>query len=192
MFDIGFSELFLIGIVALIVLGPERLPKAARFVGLWVRRARAQWYSVKSELEHELADDELRRSLRATHDDLRAAQDELRAHGDAMRAQVSAAGDGARALDDELRGPFDAVARDLRDATVMTGPFAQPAATTSTSSGDVFDGQHPTAAADDAAALQSDETAEPGVDHVRSPREHAPRLAADPQHPRLPDTDAGR
>ena len=64
MFDIGFSELFLVAIVALLVLGPERLPKAARFAGLWVRRARAQWYSVKSELESELADDELRRSLR--------------------------------------------------------------------------------------------------------------------------------
>ncbi|MFD0320390.1 Sec-independent protein translocase protein TatB [Lysobacter gummosus] len=41
MFDIGFSEVFVIAIVALIVLGPERLPKAARFAGLWVRRARA-------------------------------------------------------------------------------------------------------------------------------------------------------
>ena len=40
MFDIGFSELLVIAVVALIVLGPERLPKAARFAGLWVRRAR--------------------------------------------------------------------------------------------------------------------------------------------------------
>ena len=43
MFDIGFGELLLIAVVALVVLGPERLPKAARFAGLWVRRARAQW-----------------------------------------------------------------------------------------------------------------------------------------------------
>jgi len=70
MFDIGFSELFVIAIVALLVLGPERLPKAARFVGLWVRRARAQWYSVKSELEDELADDELKRSLMHARDQL--------------------------------------------------------------------------------------------------------------------------
>ena len=41
MFDLGFSELLLIGVVALIVLGPERLPKAARLAGLWMRRARA-------------------------------------------------------------------------------------------------------------------------------------------------------
>ena len=49
MFDIGFSELLLIAVVALVVLGPERLPKAARFAGLWVRRARAQWYSVRGQ-----------------------------------------------------------------------------------------------------------------------------------------------
>ena len=53
MFDIGFSELLIVAVVALVVLGPERLPKAARFAGLWVRRARAQWYSVKAELERE-------------------------------------------------------------------------------------------------------------------------------------------
>jgi len=88
MFDIGFSELFMVAIVALLVLGPERLPKAARFAGLWVRRARAQWYSVKSELESELADEELRRSLRATQDELRNAREQLRESGEAMRRDV--------------------------------------------------------------------------------------------------------
>ena len=63
MFDVGFFELLVIGVVALVVLGPERLPKAARFAGLWVRKARAQWYSVKSEFERELAADEMRRSI---------------------------------------------------------------------------------------------------------------------------------
>ena len=65
MFDLGFSELVLVALVALVVLGPERLPKAARFAGLWVRRARAQWYSVRSELERELAAEELKRNLDA-------------------------------------------------------------------------------------------------------------------------------
>lgn len=88
MFDIGFSEVFVIAIVALIVLGPERLPKAARFAGLWVRRARAQWYSVKSELENELADEELKRSLRQAQSDLRDAQAQLRDSGQAMRNEV--------------------------------------------------------------------------------------------------------
>ncbi len=88
MFDIGFSEVFVIAIVALIVLGPERLPKAARFAGLWVRRARAQWYSVKSELENELADEELKRSLRQAQADLRDAQSQLRDSGQAIRNEV--------------------------------------------------------------------------------------------------------
>ena len=63
MFDVGFSELLVIAVVALLVLGPERLPRAARFAGLWVRRARAQWHTVRNELEQELAADDLRRSL---------------------------------------------------------------------------------------------------------------------------------
>ena len=78
MFDIGFSELFLTGAVALVVLGPERLPKAARFAGLWVRRARAQWYSVKGELERELAAEELQRSLRDTREAAKDIETQVR------------------------------------------------------------------------------------------------------------------
>ena len=88
MFDIGFGEIFLIAIVALLVLGPERLPKAARFTGLWVRRARAQWYSVKAELENELADEELRRSLHQTQADLKEARDSLAQGGTALKQQI--------------------------------------------------------------------------------------------------------
>jgi sec-independent protein translocase protein TatB len=92
MFDIGFGEIFLIAIVALLVLGPERLPKAARFTGLWVRRARAQWYSVKAEFENELADDELRRSLKQTQADLLEARDSLVQSGAALKEQVEQTG----------------------------------------------------------------------------------------------------
>lgn len=78
MFDFSFGELMVVALVALIVLGPERLPKAARFTGLWVRRARAQWYSVKSELEQELASDELKRSLHAGREAMRETEGHLR------------------------------------------------------------------------------------------------------------------
>ena len=91
MFDLGFSELLVIGVVALVVLGPERLPKAARFAGLWVRRARAQWYSVKAEFENELADDELRRSLRQTQADLKEARDSLAQGGTALKQEIEQA-----------------------------------------------------------------------------------------------------
>lgn len=90
MFDIGFSELLLIAVVALIVLGPEKLPKAARLAGLWVRRAKASWYSVKSELERELAAEELQRSLRDTHAAIGAEQlgQKLRDTADAARTAL--------------------------------------------------------------------------------------------------------
>ena len=103
MFDIGFTELLLLAVVALVVLGPERLPKAARFAGLWVRRARAQWYSVKSELERELASDELKRSL---HDARQAAADLHRTVQDTeaeVQAKVSAAEAEARREIESLR-----------------------------------------------------------------------------------------
>ena len=96
MFDIGFSELLVIALVALVVLGPERLPKAARFAGLWVRRARAQWYSVKSELERELAAEDLKRSLHETQAALRNAGEDAQrqlasAHDDLMRGPAPSA-----------------------------------------------------------------------------------------------------
>ena len=88
MFDIGFGELFLIAVVALLVLGPERLPKAARFTGLWVRKARAQWYSVKSEFERDMAADELQRSLRETRESLRQAEEQLRSGVASIQTQL--------------------------------------------------------------------------------------------------------
>lgn len=68
MFDIGFGKLALIGVVALIVLGPERLPRVARTAGALIRRARNSWSSVRAEIERELATDELKRSIREAAD----------------------------------------------------------------------------------------------------------------------------
>jgi sec-independent protein translocase protein TatB len=112
MFDIGFSEILVIAIVALIVLGPERMPKAARFAGLWVRRARAQWYSVKSELERELAADELKRSLRDTET--------------AMR-EIDA---GVRAIDGDAQREFQAMREATRATAFANGAPAAPVAVT--------------------------------------------------------------
>lgn len=89
MFDFSFGEMLVVGLVALVVLGPERLPKAARFIGLWVRRARAQWYSVKSELERELATEELRRGLADGHQVMRETEAHLRATDAEIRTALS-------------------------------------------------------------------------------------------------------
>ncbi|MEL4893171.1 Sec-independent protein translocase protein TatB [Xanthomonas protegens] len=90
MFDIGFSELLVIAVVALVVLGPERLPKAARFAGLWVRRARAQWDSVKQELERELEAEELKRSLHDVQSSLRQAETQFRDGSEELQRQTEA------------------------------------------------------------------------------------------------------
>lgn len=63
MFDIGFLELFVIGIIALIVLGPERLPKAARTVGQWVGKAKQSFNSIKTEIDRELKVQELQQQI---------------------------------------------------------------------------------------------------------------------------------
>ena len=63
MFDIGFWELTIIGVVALIVIGPERLPKVARTVGLWVGRMRGFVQTVKSDIDQELRAEELKKIM---------------------------------------------------------------------------------------------------------------------------------
>ena len=63
MFDIGFWELLLIAVVALIVVGPERLPKLIRVTGLWVGRANASIQSIRNEISQELRAEELKQAL---------------------------------------------------------------------------------------------------------------------------------
>jgi len=63
MFDVGFSELLLVALVALVVIGPERLPKAARVAGMWVGRARRTLATVKAEIDRELRAQELNEIL---------------------------------------------------------------------------------------------------------------------------------
>jgi sec-independent protein translocase protein TatB len=63
MFEIGLWELVLIMVIALIVLGPERLPEVARTVGRWVGKARGMVRTVKAEIDRELAAEELQRVL---------------------------------------------------------------------------------------------------------------------------------
>ena len=66
MFDVGMGEIGLIAVVALLVLGPERLPSAARTAGVLLRKARQSWQSVRVEIERELAAEELKRSIKET------------------------------------------------------------------------------------------------------------------------------
>lgn len=64
MFDVGFTEVLLIGIIALLVLGPERLPHAARMTGAFLGKIRRSFTDIKSEIEREVAAEELRARIR--------------------------------------------------------------------------------------------------------------------------------
>lgn len=67
MFGISFSELMLVGLIALLVLGPERLPGAARTAGLWIGRLKRSFNAIKTEVEREIGADEIRRQLHNEH-----------------------------------------------------------------------------------------------------------------------------
>lgn len=63
MFDVGFQELVLIALVALVVFGPERLPRMVREVSLWIRKARTLLNSAKAEIDQELQLMEMRQNF---------------------------------------------------------------------------------------------------------------------------------
>lgn len=71
MFDIGFSELVLIGIVALLVIGPERLPETVRTATMWLNRIRRGFNEIKQEVQQELHNDAVMRELRQTGEQLK-------------------------------------------------------------------------------------------------------------------------
>ena len=63
MFDIGFAELFLLLIIALLVLGPEKLPSAVRKVGLMIGKVKGSWQHIQQEIGIELKAEELRKKI---------------------------------------------------------------------------------------------------------------------------------
>lgn len=138
MFDIGFSELLVIAVVALVVLGPERLPKAARFAGLWVRRARNQWDSVKQELEHELHAEELKRNLQSVRASMRQAETELREGTGQLRDEAEQLREQVEQQHADLSGEINAVPAADNDGQPADRPISlqEPAPAESEAAGD--------------------------------------------------------
>ena len=113
MFDIGFSELLVIAVVALIVIGPERLPKVARTLGAMLGRMQRYVNDVKADIQREMELDELKKLHTSVEDSARAIQT-------SVSQELAAA-------ENELKGARQAVS-DAVDAAQMPAPDAPPPA----------------------------------------------------------------
>jgi sec-independent protein translocase protein TatB len=63
MFEVGFGEIVLLFIVALLVLGPERLPEVIRTAALWLGRLKRGYHNIRTDIEREIGADDIRRQL---------------------------------------------------------------------------------------------------------------------------------
>lgn len=85
MFDIGFWELMIIGLVALVVVGPERLPKLAYTAGKWLGKGRSMLSAVKSEIDKEIKAEELKQILEKQKQQLNPLEDVIEETGSAVQ-----------------------------------------------------------------------------------------------------------
>jgi sec-independent protein translocase protein TatB len=140
MFDVSFWELMIIGVIALVVVGPERLPGLMRTVGLWVGKARAAMSSLREEVEREVNAQGLRDTERALRGDIeRTIHDAgrpLRDAGEDLEKTGRAAADAVnstRAAADSSRPPpasTEPASAPAEPASAHSGTEATPAAKT--------------------------------------------------------------
>jgi sec-independent protein translocase protein TatB len=115
-FDVGFWELAIIAVIALLVIGPERLPKAARTVGLWVGRARRMVTDVKADIDREIREGDLA-ELKKAGEELKKTQSAVESAG-AQIIEDSELGE-LKKTGEELKtakGEFESVKEELKTA----------------------------------------------------------------------------
>ncbi len=78
MFDIGFTEILLIAVVALVVLGPEKLPVAIRTIGLWIGKVKRTVSGIQTEISEELRLDDMKRTAAVAKEQLDSELEEMR------------------------------------------------------------------------------------------------------------------
>ena len=89
MFDVGFWEILLILVLALVVIGPERLPGAARQAGFWVGKARRYIEGVRTEVEQELDVNEFKRMLHNQEVQINELQQQIKSSVDDVGSEIS-------------------------------------------------------------------------------------------------------
>jgi len=129
-FDIGFAELLLIGVVGLLVVGPEQLPGAVRTVLAWVNRFRRSFDQIRTEVRRELHNDEIMQKLKAESQQL---EQQVRDTTQSVEREMTALGNEAS---DSLQGSSN------NSNSVPSPPSASSSATspTATSAADANEG----------------------------------------------------
>lgn len=89
MFDVGFAELLLLSLIALLVLGPERLPKVARTLGGLSRKARSSWLSLKRSIDEEIRQQDLKQPVDKMREDFNSTVDDFKASVDEVKQSVA-------------------------------------------------------------------------------------------------------
>jgi sec-independent protein translocase protein TatB len=128
MFDIGFSELLVIAVVALIVIGPERLPKVARTLGHLFGRMQRYVNDVKADISREMELEELKKMQSSVEDAARSFQGSVtEGIGDAEREMNRLAQDTQSAVDAYAEAPAASAAPEQRELALDTSqkPLAQ-------------------------------------------------------------------
>lgn len=141
MIEISFGKLLLLALIALLVLGPEKLPGAARTAGALVRRVRNTWDSVRTEVERELEIEEIKRTAREAATRAEAAQAQMNATAREVREAVGSVAAAPAPVDP----PPLRLAGEPHDETVAgSGPDDAPPPERDTRTGDLFadDPQH--------------------------------------------------
>ncbi|MGB0449707.1 MAG: Sec-independent protein translocase protein TatB [Porticoccaceae bacterium] len=120
MFDIGFSELLLIALVTLLVMGPERLPQAVRSISLWLGRLKQMFATARRDLEQEVGMDDIRQQL---HNE--QVMRELNESKEQLEESYNQAFDNSLEMTSE--NPFEAPAEDKKPlASADKEPSASP------------------------------------------------------------------
>ncbi|MFV0283238.1 MAG: Sec-independent protein translocase protein TatB [Castellaniella sp.] len=121
MFDVSFSELMLIGVIALIVIGPERLPKVARTVGHLLGRAQRYVNEVKSDIQKEMDLKEIGDIKHQMEDAARSVQSSMTSSVDELKSAVTEPAQTLKDTLDQARQTLDPL------PAASDGPAADPA-----------------------------------------------------------------
>ncbi|MGV6808260.1 MAG: Sec-independent protein translocase protein TatB [bacterium] len=171
MFEAGFLEMLLIGVIGLLVIGPERLPKVARQIGTWIGKLRRFVSTTKQDLERELHADEMRNMLIMQEEKIRELQNSIKENTDSIKQELSQDVNHLRESLDDAKN----AAQGNHAPTQATPSDNAPAATHETS-------EHPTPQASASVVLDKPtQTAQPTVTldkpspttHTSAPKEQA-------------------